>query len=232
MTGIEISKPKLDNRSAEAFKTLRTNLKFCGVEKKVIVVTSCREDEGKSSITLNLAISLAEAGERVLLLDADLRRSVLIGRMKVTEGVQGLTQLLSRQASLSDTICATNINNLSVIFTGPVPPNPAELLGGRLFRNMLNSLRKVYDYILIDTPPLGSVIDAAIIAEASDGAILVLESGGDSYRMAQAVKEQLDKAKCPVLGAVLNKVDMSKKSYYGKYYGKYYGGYYEHDGKK
>ena len=97
-----------------------------------------------------------------------------------------------RQA-LEDVICATNIKNFYMIYSGPFPPNPAELLGGKNFRSLLNALRKVYDYVIVDTPPLGSVIDSAIVAEICDGSIMVIESGVISYRFAQEVKSQLEK---------------------------------------
>ena len=115
-----------------------------------------------------------------------------------------------------------------MIYSGPFPPNPAELLGGKNFRSLLNALRKVYDYVIVDTPPLGSVIDSAIVAEICDGSIMVIESGVVSYRFAQEVKSQLEKSNCPLLGVVLNKVDMQKQAYgkYGKYgQYKYYGEY-------
>lgn len=225
MVNVDIKIPKLDYSAAESYKSLRTNLQFCGEDKKIIAITSCTPNEGKSSVTMNLAISLTEAGKKVLLVDADLRKSVLVGRTRVRESVKGLTHYLSRQASLIDVICSTNVNNFHIIFAGPVPPNPAELLGGKLFHEMLRSLRKIYDYILIDTPPLGSVIDSVVIAEECDGSVLVIESGVISYRFAQEVKAQLEKSNCPILGVVLNKVDMSKQGYYGKYYEKYYGKY-------
>ena len=223
MINVEIKTKKLDYSAAESFKSLRTNLQFCGEDKKVIAVTSCTPNEGKSSVIMNLAVSLAEAGKKVLLVDGDLRKSVLVGRTKVKGMSKGLTHYLSKQASLIDVICSTNVPNFHMIFAGPVPPNPAELLGGKLFKEMISSLRKIYDYILIDTPPLGSVIDSVVIAEECDGSVLLIESGVISYRFAQEVKEQLAKSNCPILGVILNKVDMFKQGYYGKYYGKYYG---------
>lgn len=229
MVNVEIKTQKLDYSGAEAYKSLRTNLQFCGEDKKVIAITSCTTNEGKSSVTMNLAVSLAEAGKKVLLIDADLRKSVLVGRTKVKESIKGLTHYLSKQAALIEVICATNVKNMHIVYAGPVPPNPAELLGGKYFRELLSSLRKVYDYILVDTPPLGSVIDSAIIAEECDGSIMVIETGVISYRFAQDVKSQLEKSNCPILGVVLNKVDMSKQGYYGKYYGKHYGKYGKED---
>ena len=219
----------LDFRTSEAYKTLRTNISLCGNDIKVISVTSCTPNEGKSSVSFNLARSMAQAGNKVILLDGDLRKSVLVGRYKAGKMTRGFTHYLSGQAPFEDVVCKTNIPNLHVVFAGPTPPNPSELLGKTHFKLLISSLKKIYEYIIIDCPPLGSVIDGAIIARESDGAILVIESGKISYKFAQKVKEQLTKTGCMLLGVVLNKVNMTGKGYYGKYYGNYYGKYYGKD---
>ena len=218
---------KLDFRTKESYKTLRTNLEFSGKDRRVISVTSSTPNEGKTSVSFQLAISIAEGGKKVILVDADLRKSVLAARIGLKDPVKGLSHFLSGQATLEDVICSTNVKNFYMIYSGPFPPNPAELLGGKNFRSLLNALRKVYDYVIVDTPPLGSVIDSAIVAEICDGSIMVIESGVISYRFAQEVKSQLERSNCPLLGVVLNKVDMQKQAYgkYGKY-GQYkYGDY-------
>ncbi|MDD3279902.1 MAG: polysaccharide biosynthesis tyrosine autokinase [Lachnospiraceae bacterium] len=223
---------KDDFRMNEAFKSLRSNLEFCGDQVKVIALTSCTPNEGKSSVSLNLAISLAEAGKKVLYLDLDLRKSVLIGKLQTQGGkLKGMTHFLSGQNKLMEVINQTNIPNLQLAVAGPVPPNPAELLTGRHFKALIEAVRKVYDYIILDTPSLGSVIDSAIIAKECDGVAIVVEAGSVSYKFVQNVKEQLEKTGCPILGVILNKVEMAKNSYYGKYYGKYYGEYYGHQDK-
>ena len=186
MNQVVVKQEKSGYQIVEAYKSLRTNLQFCGEDKKVIAVTSCTPNEGKSSVSMQLGISLAESGKRVILIDADLRKSVLLGRTKTQKSVRGLAHFLSGQATL-----------------------------------------EVYDYVIVDTPPLGSVIDSAIVAEICDGSIMVIESGVISYRFAQEVKSQLERSNCPLLGVVLNKVDMQKQAYgkYGKY-GQYkYGDY-------
>lgn len=223
MSHVEIKTPKLDYYGAEAIKSLRTNLQFCGSDKKAIVFTSCTQNEGKTRTILNLGIALSEIGKKVLLLDADLRKSVLLGRCHTTTPVKGLTHFLSKQEVLKDVICTTNVPNFDIIFAGPVPPNPAELLSQKYFGMMLETLRNYYDYILIDSPPLGNVIDSAVIASHCDGSIFIIESGWNSYRFAQDTKAQLEKTGCPILGVVLNKVDVHNQKYYGKYgkYGKY-----------
>lgn len=220
-----IKRANLDYRANEAYKTLRTNIQFCGSDVKVITFTSCTPNEGKSSVSFNLAVSFAEVGKRVVLIDADLRKSVLIGRYKVGEVEYGLTHYLSGQKDLEEVLLMTDINHMDIIFSGSYSPNPAELLNHQRFSNLVQKLREEYDYVIIDTPPLGSVIDSAIVAKLSDGAVLVIEANAISYRFAQDVKDQLDKTDCRILGAVLNKVSMEKNSYYGKYYGKYYGIY-------
>lgn len=227
MNSITFSKRnELDYRANESYKTLRTNIQFCGNDIKVISFTSCTPNEGKSSVSFNLAVSFAEIGKKVILIDADLRKSVLIGRYKVGEVECGLTHFLSGQKEMDEVLCHTDIDNMDIIFSGTYSPNPTELLNNNRFLNMISKFRSEYDYVIIDTPPLGSVIDSAIISKISDGAILVIEANAISYRFAQDVKVQLDKTNCKILGAVLNKVQMEKRGYYGKYYGKYYGNYY------
>ena len=190
---------KLDFRTKESYKTLRTNLEFSGRDRKVISVTSCTPNEGKTSVSFQLALSIAEGGKRVVLVDADLRKSVLKGRYKTNASRYGLSHYLSGQASIADVTCKTNIENFYVIFSGPVPPNPSELLGNDAFRLLLEYLRNEYDYVIVDTPPLGSVIDGAVAAQYCDGTVVVIESGAISYKFAQKVKEQLEKFGVPVL---------------------------------
>ena len=129
MSQVDITRPELDYYGAEAVKSLRTNLQFCGGDKKAIVFTSCTQNEGKTRTILNLGIALSEIGKKVLLLDADLRKSVLLGRCQTKSQVRGLTHFLSRQNVLKDVIYTTNIPNFEIIFAGPVPPNPAEYSG-------------------------------------------------------------------------------------------------------
>lgn len=215
----------LDSKMDEAFKQLRTNLIFCGEDVKKILVTSCVANEGKSEVSFNLARSLAEAGNRVMLVDCDIRRSVMRSRFQIEEKVNGLSHYLAGRSALNDILCQTNVQNLYMILAGTSVPNPAELLGSKRFPAMMESLKTVFDYIILDSPPLGVVIDAAIIAPNADGAVLVIESNAVSYKVAQNVKAQLDKSECRILGAVINKAERSdKKSKYGRYYG-YYGGY-------
>ncbi len=227
MQSINLS--RVDNysfRSNEAYNTLRTNIQFCGKDIKAICITSCTPNEGKTVVSFSLAASMAEGGKKVLFIDADLRKSILIGRLKVDKAVSGLTHYLSGINELEEIIYQTNVENLDIIFTGPVPPNPSDLLGSEEFRKLIASGREVYDYIIIDTPPLGAVIDSANVAKFCDGVILVIQTNTISYKFAQRVIKQLEKGNCRILGAILNKVEFKHKGYYGKYHGNYYGNYY------
>ena len=226
MQDIEINRSELDFRAKEAFKTLRTNIEFSGEDMQVIGITSATPNEGKSSVSFELAVSFAQAGKKTLLIDADLRKSVMKNKYKRGKIRYGLTNCLVGRKEMEEAICCTDVNGFYMIFSGPVPPNPSELLGNRKFEHIVEEARKEFDIIIIDTPPVGSVIDAAVISKKCDGMVVVMESGAISYRFAKKIKEQLEVAEAKVLGVVLNKVDMSGKGYYGKYYGRYYGKYY------
>ncbi len=205
----------------EAFNTLRTNVLFSGKSVKTIVVTSCFAHEGKSTISFEMSRSLAEAGKQVLLVDADLRKSVMVTRHTKERGVCGLSQLLSGQVSMEAAIYHTQIEGLDVVFSGPYPPNPTELVGQSAFKEFLDANSDAYDYIIIDAPPLGLVIDAAVIASVCDGSILVINTGHVKYRMAQNVRDQLEKSGCKLLGVVLNQADRRRSSGNGYYKSKY-----------
>ena len=228
---------KDDYNYNEAIKTLRTNIQFCGSNIKTIMITSSMPDEGKSDISMALAQSLTQIGKKVLLIDADIRKSILVARYQLDQEVFGLSQYLSGQKDLDEVLYNTTTENLDIIFSGPYSPNPAELLEEGLFEKMAEAAKADYDYVIIDTPPMANLIDGAIVARHCDGAVIVIESGAISYRLEQKVKSQIEKSGCRILGVMLNKVDLSEDKYYGKYakYGKYgkYGKYkkyerYEH----
>lgn len=221
MTEVIIEKEAADYHVDEAFRVLRTNLQFCSEEKKVIAVTSSIPGEGKSSVSLGLAISLAEIGKKVILVDTDLRKSILDQKVSYDGEVKGLCVYLSGQEAMQDVVCKTNIQNLYLIMAGATPPNPAELLSEKSFGKMIEILKSVYDYVIVDTPPLGNVIDSAIIAEKCDGLIYVIGSGEVSSRFIKENIKQLQKSGCPILGAVLNKMNRNQSGRYGKYYGRY-----------
>lgn len=209
----------------EAFKVLRTNLQFCGQDVQLISVTSCNENEGKTTVTLQLARSLAELGKRVLVIDADMRKSVMAGRNTNAKNIVGLSEILTGMVKLGDAIYSTQYSNLQIIFAGQYPPNPVELLGGKYFKTFLAETRKVYQYVIVDTPPLGRVIDAAVVAPNCDGTILVIGNSTVRYRQAQDVVAQLEKSGCKILGVVRNNTNKKDSRNYYTHNEKYgYGG--------
>ncbi len=214
-----------DYFTQEAFNVLRTNIQFCGQDVKVIAVTSCTMNEGKSYISLHLGRSLGEIGKRVLVIDADMRKSVMAGRNADAKDPKGLSEVITGQANLSECIYSTQYDNLHVLFAGQYPPNPVELLNTPHFETLLQYAKKAYDYIIIDTPPLGMVIDAAVIAAKCDSAVLVIGSKHVKHPQAQEVISQLRRAGCNVLGAVLNNAEKKRGSYYSRKRGYGYGYY-------
>jgi len=211
----------------EAIKTLRTNLQFSGKNNKVVLLTSVHSSEGKSDVSFNLSVELGKAGKKVLLIDADIRKSAYKVRYDIKEETQGLSQYLSGQVEQIDqVVCKTNYENLYMILSGPYAPNPSEMLGDEQFGQLLKAARQVFEYVIVDTPPLGDVVDAAVIGQYCDGALLVVESDSTSYRACQRVKRQLERSGCKILGAVLNKVSSKGRSSYGSRYGRYYGNKY------
>ena len=198
----------------------------------MIMITSTVPEEGKSNISLEIAASLAQIGKKVLLIDGDIRRSTFASKYHVDQMVPGLSQYLSGQCQLEEMICQTETDGMDIIFSGPYAPNPAELLEEPALDKLLLWCRENYDYVIVDTPPINSVIDGAVIAPKCDGVILVTASGAVSYKLVQKAKSQLDKTGCRILGVVLNKVDTGKGGYYYNKYGGYYkryGGYYGKD---
>ena len=219
-------KRKQDYFYSEAIKTLRTNVQLSGQSIKTILVTSCFPNEGKSDVVLSLAQELGSIGKKVLLLDADIRKTAYAGRLGVEEEVKGLSQFLSGQINISDMIYETNFPNMDIIFGGPSAPNPSGLLSESVFKVFLKEVRDYYNYILIDTPPIGTVIDAAVIGRCCDGAIFLIEPGNARYKDAQKAFSQLERSGCRILGAVMNKIDTKSDKYYSSYY-KHYGEYYK-----
>ncbi len=214
----------------EALRILKTNIKFSGDDIKVIMFTSSAPNEGKSSVTFNLAKSLTESGKNVLLIDTDIRKSVLVGRLKVKaeDGMEimGLSHYLSGQQSIDDTTYMTNIEKLYVMFAGPSVPNPTELLEKKYFAKLIKNARDCFDYVLVDTAPLGAAIDAAIVARHCDATVLVVAQGVEPSKSILDAKNQIESVGGRILGVVLNKVNVGKIGY-GKYYGGYYRKYYK-----
>ncbi len=205
-------------------------MQLCGEDIKVIALTSCLPDDGKTTISFNLAISLSELEEDVLYVNCDLRNaSSLLERYRIVGAKNGMAQYLSGMISYDDTIGKTSIDNLYIAVAGTVAPNPAELLSSKKFREFIAVSKKRFKYVIIDTPPLGTVVDASIVARECDGTIMVVPAKTHSYRLVREIIEDLKATGTKFLGIVLNKVDLMDKQnygYYGKYYGRYYGKYY------
>ncbi len=231
MQGVNLNEiSKQSNAMRESLRELRTNIRFCGSDIRTILFTSVNPDEGKSTVVMNLARSLVDSGNRVLVIDSDMRKSVMVGRHRArrTDGgiILGLSHFLSGQNSLDDVICTTQFEDLMIIFAGRSVVNPTELLENRYYEDLIREMRRDFDYVLIDCAPLTAAIDAAVIARECDGAVIVVSQGEASSKSVVSVKKQLEASGVRVLGVVLNKVDVKKTGYYGKYYGNYYGRYY------
>jgi len=227
MAKLELSKlTNMSSKSSEAYRTLRSNIEFCGKDVKTIAFTSCVPNEGKTTVAINVAAAIAKSGNTVLFVDADMRQSVFLGRIGNTEKVKGLSNILVGKCELEDAVYETSEENLYVLPCGTNPPNPSELLSSDEFKSFLEDVKKKYDYVLIDTPPIVSVIDGAIVASVCDGAAIVVGCNTVSYKLVKKVQKQLEKAGANILGCILN-FYVNTDSYYGKYYGKKYGKYYD-----
>lgn len=226
MPTLEIAQKKLEfiKKAEEYYNALCTNIQLSGDKLKVISVTSVNPGEGKTTTSVNIARSFARVGYKTLLLDGDTRNSVISGFFKSREKITGLTEFLSGTADLSHGLCDTNTENLFVVQSGSVSPNPTALLQSKNFNDMIETLRKYFDYIIVDTAPIGIVIDAAIITQKCDASILVTATGEVNKRDVQKAKQQLEQTGKLFLGVVLNKLDISVDKYgvYGSYgsYGK------------
>lgn len=204
----------------EAYKVLRTNLQFCGADVRTVLITSCNENEGKTVISLSLGKSLAELGKRVLVIDADMRKSVIAGRNTDATNVIGLSEILTGQKTVSECLYHTQYETLDLIFAGNYPPNPVELLNSKQFSVLLEESRKLYDYVIIDSPPLSRVIDAAVVAPICDG-IMLLVGDGVRIRTAQEVVNQLKMSGGKILGVIRNDSGKPRKKSRKEKYGYY-----------
>ncbi|MBQ7340804.1 MAG: CpsD/CapB family tyrosine-protein kinase [Oscillospiraceae bacterium] len=205
---------------SEAIKALRTNVLFSGANIRAVGLTSYTTVEGKSTISFQLAASLAQAGKQVLLVDADLRKSLLASRLRVFEKVDGLSHFLSGQANVNELLNETDIPGLYIMFAGKRVPNASELLGSESFAKLIPALKDAFDYVIVDAAPVGQVIDCAVIAPVLDGIIMVIDATQNSYKMEVLVKRQLEMTGAKILGAVLNRVTLQNNHrYYGRAYG-------------
>ncbi len=220
---VSLTNPK--SPVAEAYHTLRTNILFAGLDKplKSLLVTSPLPQSGKTTTVANLGVTIARTGTRVLILDADLRRPTQHKVFHV-ENKAGLTTLLiNDRAVLNEVISETGVENLSLLTSGPLPPNPSELIVTKAFTSLMKQLKQDYDFILVDSPPLIAVTDPALLSRFVDGTILVVDFGRIPKEVAQKLKEQLDNVRANTIGVILNKIPSNGQGYYYYYYARYYG---------
>lgn len=216
---------------AEAFRSIRTNLQYVDVDNppRTVVITSSLPEEGKSTTACNLAIAVAQAGSKVLLLEADLRRPKVAEYLGV-DGSRGLTDVLIAQATLDNTIIHWQRGLLDFLPAGAIPPNPSELLASHQMADLLAELAKRYDLVILDAPPLLPVTDAAILSTAADGAILVARHGTIKREQVADSADALRQVNARIFGTVLNFVPMRKRRKYG--YGYEYGYGYGYEPKE
>ncbi|MFS0689438.1 CpsD/CapB family tyrosine-protein kinase [Sporosarcina sp. 179-K 8C2 HS] len=205
---------------SEQFRTVRTNINFSTPDKELntLLFTSSSPGEGKSTSAANVAIVFAQEGKKVLLVDADMRKPTMHYTFHTTN-TTGLSNLLTKQWSLQEVTKVTDIEDLHLITCGPIPPNPAELIGSNSMDALIRELTSQYDLVIFDAPPLLSVADAQILSNKCDGTILVVNSGVTEKESARKAKELLVSAKANILGTLLNNFVLEKDHYYYQYYG-------------
>ena len=220
---------RLPYSSEEAINRLRINLGFCGDRFKKIVITSSTPDEGKSFVSTNLWRVLTESGKKVVLVDADIRKSVMRSRYQISgesDRFNGLVHYLAGQVELEEVLYETNIKDAYVVPVARTVSNPVVLLQSDRFHEMLDELAENFDYVLLDTPPLSNVADGNLIASQCDGALLVVRSGVTPRKLVASSIKQIERSGCELMGVVLNRVEDRLNPYYYRYtkYG-YYSNY-------
>lgn len=206
---------------SEAYRTLRTNIQFSSVDQpvKTLMVTSSMMSEGKTTTLTNLAETFAQAGSRVIIVDADLRRPRVHQVFEVSNQ-QGLTNVLAGQVGLKDVVKVAG-SQINILTSGPIPPNPSELLGSTKMKELVQVLSDHYDIVLIDTPPVNVVTDAAVLSTLVDGVILAIASGKTEIEAGKRALKSLEAVNANVIGTVMTMVPVTKKGYYGYQYYSY-----------
>ncbi|KKB40919.1 CpsD/CapB family tyrosine-protein kinase [Bacillus thermotolerans] len=204
---------------SEQYRTIRTNITFSTVDETIrsLMITSASPAEGKSTTTANLAITFAQQGMRVLLVDSDMRKPTMQYTFNVPNNI-GLTNVLAKQKTIKEAVSRTDVSGLEMLSSGPIPPNPAELLGSRAMKEFFKEAYMLYDMVIFDTPPVLAVTDAQVLANQCDGAVLVVNSGKTEVDAAAKAKELLEAANARLLGVVLNNRSLKESNYY-YYYG-------------
>ncbi|WP_238884682.1 CpsD/CapB family tyrosine-protein kinase [Clostridium sp. YIM B02551] len=213
---------------SEAYRTLRSNIQFSLVdqESSIIAVTSCGPGEGKSTVIANLAVAMAQAGKRTLLIDCDLRKPIIHKKFGASN-THGLTTLLLKESTIEESIFRVDVPNLEIIPSGPIPPNPSEMLGSKNMKKLLSDLKGAFEVILIDTPPVLVVSDTFVLSPSIDGTLIVAAYGTTEKAAILKAKDSLVKVGAKILGVVENKIPDNARGYgYGssKYYNSYYSG--------
>ena len=207
---------------SEQYRAIRTNIEYSNVDQntKTILVTSSDKNEGKTTTVSNLAVSFANLNKKVLLIDCDLRNPS-IHKMFRLNNIYGLTDILAKDRAVDKCIQETELENLYVLTAGATPPNPAEILSSEKMKNLIEDLKNIYDYIFIDTPPIGLVTDAGVLSSFIDGVVLVVKSESVEKKYLEETKKKLDAVDARILGAILNSYKSEQKDYnYYSYYGK------------
>ena len=205
---------------AEQYRTIRTNIKFASSvdqQIKTLVVTSSGPDEGKSFVAANLAVAFAKAGQKVLLVDDDMRKPTMHRTFQLPNQA-GLSTVLSTEATVAQTVQHSAVENLDVLTSGPRVPNPAELIGSYKMEQVIQEVYESYDFVMFDLPPVATVTDAQIVASKADGTILVVRENVTRKDALNKAKELLTMAQARILGVVYNGADQSKDEGYYYYY--------------
>lgn len=225
-----VTNKKMPFSYVEAYKSLRTNVKFIAATEKAnsFVITSAFQMEGKSNVAVNLAITLAEEGKSVVLVDCDLRRPKIHQLFKLNTHGKGITTVLSGESKINEVLFQCDRLSVDVLPVGTIPPNPTELLSSESMAQMIKTLKETYDYVIIDTPPVSVVTDAAIIGSMVDGAFLVVRSDYVAVDTVRTAKKKLDDVHVRTYGVILSMYKIKKSSHKYGYYNDYYYGSYEH----
>ena len=223
--------PNAPFQYVEAYKSLRTNLSFLSgsTDSKVILITSSVPEEGKSNVAINLSMTLAEGGKRVLLMDCDLRKGALSRYLNVKRSHPGISNVIAGQCNLAEAMASVGGAEFTLLPVGPIPPNPTEMLSTDKMASLVKAAREAFDYIIVDTPPVSVVTDAAVMSCLVDGVVLVVRPGVTTIQGAQLSKKNLEAVNAHIFGVILNGYNAKQASKRDGYYYSYTHDYYKHE---